>query len=307
MSNRTQSLLIGAAIAALVTLPAFAGDPNWITGPKNSYDVKSLKVDDVVAILKVDVTDKGPATVQISGLKQRMGDVKTSAKDGVLRIEGHNVDAVWDWSHWFDFSHFNDYKPGQLIINVTVAKGSRVEVDDIIGKANIGNTEGEMHFSSAGNTDSTIGNVSEAHISMAGSGKITVGNVAGALKAETAGSGDIKVGDVAKVNADIAGSGSIQVGRINGALAVDIAGSGDFSAASVNGPAAADIAGSGSVTIGSGEANPLHVDIMGSGNVTFGGVAVNPSVSALGSGSVKIKSYRGKLSSDGMSNLKIGE
>ena len=88
---------------------------------------------------------------------------------------------------------------------------------------------------------------------------------------------------------------------------MDIAGSGDFSAASVNGPVDTDIAGSGSVTIAGGEANPLHVDIMGSGNVTFGGTAVNPEISALGSGSVKLKAYRGNLSNDGMSNLKIGD
>ena len=106
MSNRMYSILIGAAIAALVTLPALAGDPNWVTGSKASFDVRSLKIDDVVATLKVDVTDGGPATLQISGLKQRMGDVKANASNGVLPIEGHNLDAVWDWCHWFDFSYF---------------------------------------------------------------------------------------------------------------------------------------------------------------------------------------------------------
>jgi hypothetical protein len=306
MSNRTHSLLIGAVIAAVVSLPALAGDPNWVTGSRASYDVRSLKVDDVVATLRVDVTDRGPATLQISGLKQRMGDVKANASNGVLHIEGHNMDAVWDWSHWFDFSHFNQYKPDQLIIAVTVPRGTRVEVNDIVGKANIGSTEGELRFSSAGETDSTIGNVAAANVSLAGSGKVLVGNVAGDLKAETAGSGDIRVGNTGPVNADIAGSGSIQVGHINGSLKVDIAGSGDFSAASVNGPLGADIAGSGSVTIGGGEANPLHVDIMGSGDVTFGGMAVNPHVSCMGSGSVKLRASRGSLSNECTSNLKIG-
>jgi len=46
---------------------------------------------------------------------------------------------------------------------------------------------------------------------------------------------------------------------------------------------------------------------MGSGNVTFGGTAVDPDISSMGSGSVKLKDYRGRLSNDGMSNLKIGE
>ena len=90
---------------------------------------------------------------------------------------------------------FQEDKPDQLIVTVTVPRGTRVEVNDIVGKATIGNTEGELRFSSAGYTDSTIGNVAAANVSLAGSGKVLVGNVAGDLKAETAGSGDIQVGN----------------------------------------------------------------------------------------------------------------
>jgi len=306
MRERITPILVGAAIAALISLPAKAGDPNWVNGPQQQFDIKSLKIDDVLGTVKIDVRDGGQTTLQINGLKQRVDGITVKAANGTLSIKGHTERSVWDWSHWFDFS-YKDVKPDQLIVHVTIAKGTRVDVDDVIGKATIGNTQGEMHFSSAGSTESTIGNVAEAHISLAGSGKITVGNVAGQLTAETAGSGDIKVGDASKVDADIAGSGSIMVGRVNGSLKVDIAGSGDFTAANVNGPTDVDIAGSGSVSIASGEANPLHVDIMGSGNVTFGGTAVDPNISAMGSGSVKIKAFRGKLSNDGMSNLKIGD
>ena len=306
MRDRITSILIGAALAALISLPAKAGDPNWVTGPQKTFDIKTLKIDDVLGTVKIDVRDGGQTVLQISGLKPRVDGISVKQANGILSIRGHAERSVWDWSKWFDFS-YNDIKPNQLFVVLTIPKGTRVDVNDIIGRATIGNTEGVMNYSSAGNTESTIGNVSEAHISLAGSGKINVGNVAGALSADTAGSGDIKVGSASKVDADIAGSGSIQVGRIVGPLKVDIAGSGDFSAASVNGPVDTDIAGSGSVTIAGGEANPLHVDIMGSGNVTFGGMAVDPDISAMGSGSVKIKAYRGKLSNDGMSNLKIGD
>jgi hypothetical protein len=306
MRDRITSILIGAALAALISLPAKAGDPNWVTGPQKTFDIKTLKIDDVLGTVKIDVRDGGQATLQINGLKQRVDGISVKAANGTLSIKGHTERSVWDWNKWFDFS-YKDTKPNQLFVLLTIPKGTRVDVNDVIGRATIGNTEGVMNYSSAGSTQSTIGNVSEAHISLAGSGKITVGNVAGALSAETAGSGDIKVVSASKVDADIAGSGSIQVGRIVGPLKVDIAGSGDFSAASVNGPVETDIAGSGSVTIAGGEANPLHVDIMGSGNVTFGGMAVDPDISAMGSGSVKIKAYRGKLSNDGMSNLRIGD
>jgi hypothetical protein len=46
---------------------------------------------------------------------------------------------------------------------------------------------------------------------------------------------------------------------------------------------------------------------MGAGKFDFGGIAVDPHVEAFGSGSVRIKSYRGKLSSEGMADVKIGD
>ena len=306
MRDRISSILIGAALAALISLPAKAGDPNWVTGPQRNFDIKSLKIDDVVGTLKVEVKDGGPATLQISGLKQRVDGLTIAQTNGVLSIKGHNAQSVWDWSHWFDFS-YNDTKPDQLFVHLTIAKGTRVDVDDINGKATIGNTEGEMHFSSAGYTESTIGNVTEATISLAGSGKVRLGNVSGKLHAETAGSGDIRTGNASEAHAEIAGSGSISTGNIVGGLHVEIAGAGDFTAMSVSGPTHVEIAGSGSVNIASGEANPLHVEIMGSGDVTFGGVAVDPHIESMGSGNVRLKAYRGSLTNEGNANLKIGD
>lgn len=306
MSNRLHSILIGAAVAAVVILPAKAGDPGWVNGSWNSYDAHALKLKDVVGTVRVDVKESGPMTLQVSGLKDRVSGVKVDARGGVLRIECGDSGSVWDWRHWFDFSHLGSNKPSQLVIHVAIPRGAAVDLNDIVGNATIGSTMGPLDFESAGYTQSVVGDVSEAHLSLAGSGKLTVGNVAGALHASTAGSGDIRVGNVGSTDADIAGSGSVSVGHVAGGIKVDIAGSGNFSASSVNGPAKADITGSGSVTIAGGEANPFHVDIMGSGNVTFGGTAVDPKISSMGSGNVRIKAYRGTLSNDGMANLKIG-
>jgi hypothetical protein len=306
MRDRISSILIGAALAALITLPAKAGDPNWVNGPQRNFDIRSLKIDDVLGTVKIEVKDGGPAILQISGLKQRVDSLTVKAANGILSIKGHNAQSVWAWSHWFDFS-YNDTKPDQLFVLLTIAKGTRVDVDDINGKATIGNTEGVMNFSSAGYTESTIGNVAEATISLAGSGKVTLGNVLGKLHAETAGSGDIRTGNANEAHAEIAGSGSISTRNIAGGLHVEIAGAGDFTAASVNGPTHVEIAGSGSVNIAGGAANPLHVEIMGSGDVTFGGVAVDPHIESMGSGNVRLKAYRGSLTNEGNANLKIGD
>lgn len=303
---RIQSILIGAAVAALVILPAQAADPGWITGQWKTYDARALKLEDVVGTVRVDVKDSGPIAVQINGLPERVNKVHVGVRGGTLEVSSEQVGTVWDWKHWFDFSRMNMSKPSQLMIHIAVPRGSAVDIDETSGNVTIGNTMGKLKFSVQGHTDSSVGNVSEADLDMAGSGKLTVGNVAGLANIDTAGSGNIRIGDVGKVNADIAGSGSITVGNVKNGIDVDIAGSGDFSAASVNGPASASIAGSGSVTIAGGEANPLKVEIMGSGNVSFGGVAVNPKIEAMGSGSVKIKSYRGTLENDGMAKINIG-
>ena len=39
MRNRIESFVIGAAIAALVILPAKAGDTDWVTGQQQTFDV----------------------------------------------------------------------------------------------------------------------------------------------------------------------------------------------------------------------------------------------------------------------------
>ena len=300
---RIQSLLIGAAVAALVIVPALAGDQGWINGSWTTYDARNLKLDGLAATVRVDVKDSGPMAMQISGPSDRVSKVNVRQIGGMLRVESENVGGVWDWKHWFDFSHRSS---GPLSIHIVVPRGTPVNVDQTAGNVTIGNTMGPLKFEVEGYTDSTVGNVSEAHLEMDGSGKLRVGNVTGKVHAETAGSGNIRLGDTGPFNADIAGSGSIAAGRINGGLKVDIAGSGDFSAASVMGPTSADIAGSGSVAIGGGEANPFRVEIMGSGSVSFDGTAVDPKISSMGSGSVRIKAYRGQLSNEGNSNLKIG-
>jgi len=300
---RIASLLIGAAVAAFVILPARAADA-WVNGPWKTYDAKALKLEGVVANVKVDVKDSGPMVVQVSGNPERVNGVHVDVSNGTLRIECSNPGSVWDWQHWFDFSHARQDRPSQLRIVVAVPRGSAVAVETIAGNVVIGSTQGPLKFEADGYTESAVGDVSEAHLEMAGSGKLTVGKVSGAVRAETAGSGDIRIGDVASVDADIAGSGSISVANVNGPIKVDIAGSGNFTAASVHGPTSADIAGSGSVSIGGGEANPLRVDIMGSGELTLNGTAVNPKVDSMGSGSVKVKACRGTGCND--RDLKVG-
>jgi hypothetical protein len=300
--KKWKSMLAGAAVAAVLTLPAFGAD-GWMTIPTHSFpDTHGLTVHDLVGNLTVGVKD-GPATIQVTGVQARVNALSFKAVGGELVVEGTGSESVWDWRHWLDFSDTNVSR-SDLTVHVTVPRGTSVNVDDLVGDAHIGDTMGPMKFSAV-STNSQIGRVQGAKIELAGSGKVVVADVGGDLSVETAGAGKIQTGNAQDVHADVAGSGSINTGAIQ-SLHLDIAGSGDFSAAKVNGPTHVDIMGSGSVNIAGGEANPLHVDIAGSGNFVLNGVAVDPHVSTVGSGNVRLKAIRGNLVNDGMANVKIG-
>ncbi len=303
MVKQWKSMLGGAAVAALLIIPAGA-DNSWTAGQWRTFPVKSVKMDTVVGRLRVEVKPEGPVSLQISGVKARVDAMTVHADGNQLVITGENENAVWDWHKWFDFSDTrNDAK--DLDVHLVVPKGTEVRVGDMIGDATIGDTDGDIRFEAVDST-TTIGRVKDARISMAGAGKITMSDVMGSLKLEIAGSGKIKAQSAQSVHAEVAGSGSADLGQIKGGLDLDIAGSGDFNAVRVNGPVRVDIVGAGSVHIPQGTANPLHVDIMGAGDFVFGGEAVDPHISAVGSGRVKLRSYKGKMDSDGMVDVQVG-
>ena len=306
MRNGKSSMLIGAAVAAFLVLPAAGADSGWVVWPTKSFSTNALRVDDIVGSVKVNVQD-GPMKVDVSGSREMVAGLTLKQEGGLLRISGNEVDSfnVWDWKKWFDFSHINDEHNGKLFIKVTVPKGSDVRVEDLVGNATIGDTYGPVRLATTSG-DSSVGRTATARIAMAGSGKTTVGDVAGELRMEIAGSGRIEAHNAGSVKADIAGSGDAFVGAVASGISVDIAGSGDFTAQKVNGPVKVDIAGSGNVKINDGYADPLRVDIIGAGDLYFGGMAVNPRISAMGSGNVRIKAYRGQLKNDGMADVQIG-
>jgi hypothetical protein len=296
---------MGAAVAALLILPAWAGE-DWVTWPQRTFGgAHTLRVDDFVGTLNVSVSNGGPIAVSVSGTKERINHVEIHGGGESVLIEGQNDETVWDWKNWFNFADYGRSKPDQLVVKVSVPRGTAISIDDMVGRADIGDTMGPLKFEASA-TQSKIGKVSSAKISLAGTGRIDIAAVAGPLNLDIAGSGKVTVGATQSVKADIAGAGDTALGPIAGGLDVDIAGSGDISASRVNGPVKVDIAGSGSVNVADGLADPLSVDIMGSGNFTFGGLAVNPKVSSFGSGTVKIKAYKGHMSSSGMADVDVG-
>lgn len=309
MLDKTRSLLGGAAVAALLTLPAAAASGDWVVWPAKNYNAATVRVENAVGTLAIDVRNGGPISVQVSGDKQRLHGLTIRNDNGKVVVDagGENShESVWNWRDWFNFSSDSEPRPETLSIHVTVPRGTSVDVSDLVGNATIGDTEGVLNFEAAA-SNARIGQVGPARVSLGGDGRIDIARINGPLHLEVGGSGRITVGPVQSVNASIAGSGDAQFGAIAGGLTLDIAGSGDVSAARVNGPTHVDIAGSGDVKIADGTADPLHLDIMGAGSFAFGGVAVDPHIDAIGSGKVRLKSYRGHLDTEGMADVKIGD
>lgn len=344
MDRKLKSLLIGVAVASLLIAPSFPSfgqsmpnpppappaphmpnmppappappaphwhdhSGNWTSGSVRSFNANSVKFEDVVGTLVVDVSNSGPINVQVSGTPARVNGVHVSQDDGRVIVEAasyNNGDSVWDWKNWFNFNFDAVNRTSDLTIKVTVPRGSAVDVDDLVGDATIGDTMGDLRFEAAA-SKAHIGKVAKAKIDIGGSGRIDIAAVTGELDFDMGGSGKLDVGPTGSVKAEIAGSGDAKLGPITNGLTVEVAGSGNVDAARINGPMRLEIAGSGTVRVADGVADPLHVEIMGAGNLYFGGVAVDPHIEAMGSGNVHIKAYRGKLDNEGMADVKIGE
>src|SRR5437016_3575299 len=106
MQNRGKSFLAGAAVAALLILPAAAANGNWTVWPTKTFSAHGLKLHDVVGTLTVNVRDGGPVTVDVSGARPRVNGVSVRQEDGTVVIDGSNSsdnESVWDWHKWLNF------------------------------------------------------------------------------------------------------------------------------------------------------------------------------------------------------------
>lgn len=267
-----------------------------------SYNVKGIEIDDIFGTLHVTVTNSGPVTLAMSGAKSELDNVHVTNTGDRLLIKEEHLGHVWNWREWFTYKQ---ERRDRVTLNISAPKGTSLGIDGFVGDLTVGDLDGPVKIDAAA-VQGTVGNVTSAKISLAGSGKLTVGTVTQQLGIDIAGSGTVNAGASGGASIEIAGSGDAHVGPVLGKLRIDIAGDGDVTVASVNGPTNIEVAGSGNIKIDTGEANPFKVEIMGSGDLDFGGEAVNPEISVMGSGDVSLKSYRGKLDTDGGAHVKVG-
>jgi hypothetical protein len=292
------ALLLTVAPAVMLGAYAVADE---VHPPPQTFQAHELHVKAWIGKLSVEVSpDAHDIVISLSGDENAIQNVQLSAEGdtAVIRmqgLEGDWWDTMWDWS---------EYDPDDLEARVIVPSGTPVQIDGLAGDATIGDLLAPIGLKVAAG-DVTIGRVTDAAISIAGSAGITVAHADQSLRVEIAGSGDVTCGDASSARIEIAGGGEVHLGHIAKSLDVQIAGSGDVSAESVHGSVMINVAGSGEVDINGGVADPFHVDIAGSGDVRFAGTANNPVISVMGSGDVWLAAYTGALKSDG-ADIKIG-
>ncbi len=136
-------------------------------------------------------------------------------------------------------------------ITISVPKGTAIDVSDISGQVNIGDTEGKLRASVRGGNKINAGQMKDTALSLQGGGDIRVQEVNGDLTAQIAGSGDIRIkqGNVTTLNATITGSGDIKFGGKAENAILAVTGSGDIQVAYVKNRPITNIVGSGDIDV----------------------------------------------------------
>jgi hypothetical protein len=289
--TRKIAQMLGIGFAAAVA----AGPAGAVQGPFSaSYKGSELRLENIGGRVEIEVGGSN-ITVSITGKPEELALIEVASSGSAVSIESRRRHKRVSGDPE-DVAH----------IQISVPRGTNLTIDGLTGEAAIDSVGGNLKLE-AWALDAEIGDMRNSALEIAGSGDISLGATAGDLKIEIAGSGSVEAGGADQAEVSIAGSGDVTVGDVRRGLTAEIAGSGDIHVESVNGPVKVGLAGSGDVTIERGRANPLQVEIIGSGDFEFGGEAVDPEISVMGSGSVSLGSYTGKLRSNGNSNISIGK
>lgn len=290
--NRT--LLVSAAVLpALATL--FAAPAYAVNGPfSGSYKAGKLILDDLVGRTEITVggSDIG---VSITGDATELSFVQITVENGALKIRNTRRERIHDTG---DLSKLALYR-------IRVPQGTDLGLDGLVGEIQAGDTNGNLVID-GGALKGSIGAVKAAHFDGSGALTLTIGDIAGALDMDGSGATNIKTGNIDSAHLDVSGATNLTLQTIRHGMTASLSGASHVTAASVAGPVNVEESGVGNVEIAGGKADPLKVEISGFGQFSFAGEGVDPDLSVSGMGGIRLKSYSGKLRSDG-GNIHIGD
>lgn len=251
-------------------------------GPK-TYRATALDVQSLRANVDIQPIDEQEMTVTINGQKSTVDDINVRLQGDTLIIEGKNSDGNIHGANIV-------IGGGRNIGSISVGGGNIT-----IGGNRIFSSQSTIVMSDGGEEDAkvSIGIPRGSAVKIAGiQGDVTIGDTNGSLHASILGGSDIKAGKVSDAMLSIQGSGDINVSAVNGNLSMNIQGSGDIH---VHGGSvdllSANIMGSGDAGF-DGEAVDACLSIMGSGDINIASVRNKPSRSVMGRGKINIGNWR---------------
>jgi hypothetical protein len=275
----------------VAVLLVFFAAPSWAQeesdlqiksiGPQ-THDAQSLTLANVAANIEIVMGEKDSIDLFVTGPLEAVDRFEIVAANGLLIVKQNPRETpLWGF---FQVILQEQTLP---IVRVVMPAKHMIEFDNVTGSATIESTNGPIKIRASA-LDATIGDVTEASISLQGSGDIEVGKVSNFFDARVSGSGSISAVSTQAAALSIGGSGDIEVGATKGRVLARIYGSGDITTESIDGSVDVEINGSGEVNLGSGTAQPFRATINGSGDVIFDGVAVDPDIKVNGSGDIRI-------------------
>lgn len=286
--EREMKHVVFGITALLATITAGAATMAEQTIGPETYEVGKVYVDNFLGTINIAVTSGDKVSVRIVGEEEYMEDLEIRVSDGDLYIGRDDPDHDWFERIFGHRSHRASHNIDRYpVAEISVPEGMALDLDGIAGRLEIGDLNGPLELSGWW-LEGSIGKVTEAEISILGSGKLIISHVVGELDLNVRGSGDVEVGQVGSADISSLGSGDVTINEIESDLDYSGKGSGRGTFGSVNGRVDLSLMGSGDIDIEDGRADPLDISIMGSADVTFGGTAYNSSISQFGSGRVRI-------------------
>ncbi|MFV3127960.1 hypothetical protein [Niveispirillum sp. KHB5.9] len=250
-------------LLATVALSAFAGAAWAETSGPVRFDATKLTIRDVIGEVRVNVDPSArDVTVTIDAEAEEFPLLSAKAGDGGV-IVARSRPPEKKRREW-------KVEDNDVVITVTLPKGTAIHIDDMIGKLDVGDLDGPLTADIRAAADIKTGRLSSARIDVAGAAGIDTGDIAGKLDLNIAGACDVDIGTV-RQGADI---------RIAGFGNVDVAG--------VKGPVSVRVSGVGDVDLNKGDVDLLDVSVSGLGSVAFEGQAKERRINSSGLASVKV-------------------
>ncbi|OYQ32609.1 hypothetical protein CHU95_17675 [Niveispirillum lacus] len=256
---RKPAFMLFATIAVL----SLTGTAQAETSGPQRFEGSRLVVRDVIGAVKVTVDPSAKdVTVTIDADAEEFPLLSARGGEGGVVIARSRPPEKQRQS-W-------NVQDNNVVITVTLPKGSAIHVDDMIGKLEVGDLDGPLTADIRAAADLKTGRLSSARIDVAGAAGIHTGDITGRLDLSIAGAGDVDIGSV-RQGADIS-----------------IAGFGDIDIAGVKGPVSVRVGGVGDVDLNNGDVDMLDISVAGMGSVSFEGAAKDRRINSSGLSSVRV-------------------